>query len=96
MPLNYWQSPQNPAMSRLYVSAKAFQKLPEVDAREVKIWIEPSDSVMAGWVIKAKGDVSTLGKGLMFQKRVIEALGIDASLSCLSFARQPRFMPVAG
>lgn len=88
MPLNYWQSPQNPAMSRLYVSAKVFQQLPEVDAQEVKIWIEPSDSVMAGWVIKAKGDVSALGKGLMFQKRVIEALGIDASSSWGELVKQ--------
>ncbi|WP_166256329.1 ERCC4 domain-containing protein [Marinobacter salicampi] len=81
MPLNYWQSPQNPALSRLYVSAKAFKQLPELDAKEVKIWIEPSASAMAGWVLKAKGDVSALGKGLMFNKRVIEALGINASLS---------------
>lgn len=81
MSLNYWQSPQNPKLVRLYVGGDAFHHLPEVDSREIKIWIEPCESVMAGWVVKAKGDVSAIGKAQVFQRRIIEVLGIDPSLS---------------
>jgi ERCC4-type nuclease len=81
MKLNHWRNPHNANLERLYVSGPALIGLPEIDSKDVKIWIEPSENVMAGWVIKSKGDVSGLGKGVMLQKRVIEFLGIDPSAS---------------
>lgn len=81
MSLNYWSNPANPNMIRLYVGAETFHKLPELDPDQVKVWIERSDTLMAGWVIKGKGDMSGLGRGLAVQKRVIEALGISPGAS---------------
>lgn len=81
MSLNYWKSPHKSNMVRLYVDGKVFHSLPEIDPSEVKIWIEPSESVMAGWVVKAKGNVAPLGKGLVFQDRIMKALGIDRTAS---------------
>lgn len=81
MSLNHWQSPHKKSMVRLYVDGSVFHDLPELSAQDVKIWIEPSETLMAGWVVKAKGDVSALGKGLAFQQRVMEAVGIDHSTS---------------
>jgi len=81
MSLNHWKSPHNPSMERLYVSGPALAALPEISGDDVKIWIQPSETGIAGWVIKSKGDVSGLGKGLAFQRRVIEALGIDPAKS---------------
>ncbi len=81
--LNYWQSPQNPKLERMYVSAKGFKRLPEIDSKAVKLWIEPlrSASGVTDWIIKAKGDATALGQGVMLQKRVIEAIGINPGLS---------------
>lgn len=79
--LNHWVNQNKPSMERLYLDASAFHHMKELDSREVKIWIEPSETLMAGWVIKAKGDVSALGKGLAFQRAVMDILGIDQSKS---------------
>lgn len=81
MSLNYWESPQNPKLVRLYVSPVVFRQLPGVDSKTTKIWIEPSETLMAGWVIMAKGEVSLIGRGLAFQKRMMEVLEITPAMS---------------
>lgn len=92
MSLNYWKNPQNPNVIRLYVGAKVFRQLPGTDSKATKIWIEPSETLMAGWVIKAKGDISLIGKGLAFQNRMMDVLAIDPSMTwadLLKKANQP-------
>lgn len=81
MSLNYWKSPHKSTMVRLYLDIPVFNALPEVDSSAVKIWIEPSETLMAGWVVKAQGDVSALGQGMALQKRVMDALGISHTTS---------------
>lgn len=81
MPLTYWQNPHKPEMERLYVDSDVLQQWSTLDAASVKVWIEPSETLMAGWVIKSKGDVSALGLGIKFQQVIMEALSINLSLS---------------
>lgn len=81
MSLNYWKSPQNPNLVRLYVGVDVFRQLPGVDSKDTKIWIEPSETLMAGWVIKARGEISSIGQGIAFQKRMMEVLAIDPAMS---------------
>lgn len=75
--LNHWQNPHKPNMERLYVDGRVFHDLKELNVRDVKIWIEPSEAGIAEWVVKSKGDVSALGSGLGFQAAVMNALGIQ-------------------
>ncbi|WP_138438024.1 hypothetical protein [Marinobacter shengliensis] len=81
MSLNYWQNPHKPTMERLYVDSRVLHLWEGVDRDTVKIWIEPSETMLAGWVIKAKGDVSAIGRGLRFQQAVMDALRISQSQS---------------
>lgn len=81
MDFNYWQSPHRPGLERLYVSVPGLKKFADIDAKTVKIWIEPSDSAMSGWVIKHSGDVAGIGPGAIFHNRVLSTLEIDGSLS---------------
>lgn len=74
--LNHWQNPHKPSMERLYVDGRVFHDLEALDAQAVKIWLEPTASGLAEWVVKSKGDVSALGSGLGFQAAVMNALGI--------------------
>lgn len=79
--LNLWTNPHKTTMQRLYVDGRVFHSFKGLDAGDVKIWIEPSETLMAGWVVKSKGDVSEIGKGLAFQKAVMDALGITHAQS---------------
>lgn len=81
MSLNYWQNPHKPTMERLYVDSRVLHLWEGVDRETVKIWIEPSETILAGWVIKAKGDVSAIGRGFRFQQAVMDALRISQSQS---------------
>lgn len=95
MSLNYWKSPHNAKMERLYVDGRVFHDLKELNAKEVKIWIEPASSGLAEWVVKSKGDVSALGSGLGFQAAVMNALGIKhtdswSTLLKMANANSPR------
>lgn len=95
MSLNYWNSPHQPSMVRLYVDGSVFHEFPELDPQEVKIWIQPSESVMSGWVVKTKGDVSALGSGLELQKTVMTALGISHATSWSELVKMAQDKPTA-
>lgn len=93
MSLNYWQSPTMPTMERLYLDRTVLLKLGDLDPAEVKIWIEPSESLRSGWAIKSKGEVSSVGRGVLFRQRVMEALDIDETTPWLilkTLANKPR------
>jgi ERCC4-type nuclease len=80
MSLNHWKNPHKDNMERLYVSGPVLAAFQEI-SDDVKIWIEPSETIISGWVIKAKGDVSSIGKGLAFQRKMMQVLEIDPSNS---------------
>jgi ERCC4-type nuclease len=51
-----------------------------VDPKSAKLWIEPSSEMKSGWIIKARGDVTSIGSGSQFIARVIEAAGISLDM----------------
>lgn len=77
--LNHWKNPHKPSMERLYVPLMGLAKIYEVDQKDVKIWIEPSETTRSGWIIRSKGDLARVGLGDGLKEKVMEVVGINPS-----------------